>query len=142
MSDNPKFMIGERNTVDFEYDCEYIPDHSDILFENDQEGSQVNLSTIVGDRLNNVFDRLAPKDGSVSFTFSGIFPSTITAYSSNTQITANRLSQSTFVFSGILPSTITTEHYDSSDGTTVIRTVTETFTYSGGKISTVKVATT
>lgn len=56
-------------------------------------------------------------------------------FNSNTQITANRVYKTTMAYDGNLnPTSATTVIYN-TNGTTILRTITETYSYSGADIS-------
>lgn len=62
-------------------------------------------------------------------------------FNSPTQIQANRIARTEFAYSGVDPQTEIWKLYD-SDGSTILRTITVTYTYSGSDIQSAAMVTT
>lgn len=73
-------------------------------------------------------------DGSAKVTYTSNNPTLIEFFTTATQITANRIASVEITYSGNNPSTEVLRIYDEADGTTVVRTITKTFTYSSNNL--------
>lgn len=74
-------------------------------------------------------------DGSVKYTYTDDLVTLVEFFITASQFTANRIASITMAYDSEEKVTSETYRiYDSSDGTTVVRTVTRTYTYSGDEI--------
>lgn len=97
-------------------------------------------TVIADDFLSDFLERFGGKDVSSKPEYLGNGDvDKITFYSSGTQITANRVAQAQLSYSSGEPSTEVWTIYDTADGTTVLKTITYTYTFTGDDIT--KVAT-
>lgn len=69
-------------------------------------------------------------DGSQKITYSGNDITAVEFFTTASQITANRIARVDMTYSGVNPATEAWKFYD-TDGTTTLRTVTLTYTFSG-----------
>lgn len=92
-----------------------------------------NLDTFRVEKLGRTIQSLYP-DSTIAVTYSSGDPSSISFFNSATQIDANRIAKCDLVLSSGDPSTETWLIYD-TDGTTVLRTITYTYTVSSNVIT-------
>lgn len=96
------------------------------------------LNTYIGHNTQDVLDRLfgASESTAVSYNGDGTI-NVVTGYASSSQTTANRLYSCTYTYDASLyPATTTLRHYSTTDGTTVLKTIVVTYTWSSGQLIT------
>lgn len=93
--------------------------------------SAITDNTAVGDTVQDFIDNVCAPTNSQKPTYLGNGElGTLEIFSNATQITANRILSSDIVYDASLnPITETWKHYDTADGTTVLKTVTFTHTW-------------
>ena len=111
MSGSPKVLIAERDVTELEYYNDYCLDITDIL----------------------------PLTESAKVTYDGDDrPNVATYYRSATQTTANRVAEVDVSYdSEDRPDTVACRLYKSDDGTTLLKTITLTYTYTGDNVTNV-----
>lgn len=73
-------------------------------------------------------------DASVKVTYTSNNPTLIEYFTTSTQITTNRIASVDITYSSNNPATEVLKVYLASNGTTVVRTITKTYTYSGNNL--------
>lgn len=81
-------------------------------------------------------------DASVKVTYTSNNPTLIEYFTTATQITANRIASVDITYSSNNPATEVLKIYSASNGTTIVRTITKTYTYSGNNLQTYTEVTT
>lgn len=116
-------------------ETDYLPTEADptedyaaikgIAFENSDSYRVEKLERAIID---------AYPDASVKVTYTSNDPSLIEFFTTASQITANRIASVTITYSSNNPATEVFRVYSASDGTTVVRTITKTYTYSSNDL--------
>ena len=99
-----------------------------------------NLNTFLVEKLGRVITELEP-DQTFAIASTGDVVNSVSIYNSATQIDANRVYRVDFSYTGDDITTEAHKIYD-TDGTTVLRTITYSYTYSSGEITSGSVAVT
>lgn len=81
-------------------------------------------------------------DASCKVTYTSNNPTLIEFFITASQITANRIASIDITYSSNNPATEVLKIYSASDGTTVVRTITKTYTYSSNNLQTYTEVTT
>jgi len=87
-----------------------------------------NLDTYRFEKLQGAILEAYP-DGSVKVTYTSNNPTLIEYFITASQITANRIASNTITYTSNDPATEILRIYSTTDGTTVVRTITKTYTY-------------
>lgn len=108
MAGNSKLLIAEQNGTDLGYQCEYQLDCTDLV----------------------------QKAGSTAYTIASDLLTDMVLYSNTSQITANRTASVTYTYNvEDQPTVEVWTLYDTTDGTSVLRTTTYTHTWVGDDIT-------
>lgn len=95
-------------------------------------------NTYIGKNAQDVLDRLfgATESTAVGYNANGTI-NYVEGYSSSTQTTANRIYRTDYTYDASLyPATSSLKHYSTDDGTTIIKTIVVTYTWSSGQLTT------
>ena len=102
------------------------------------------LNTYIGENIQDILDRLygATESTAVSYNADGTI-NYVTGYSTANQITANRIYRTDFTYDADLyPATESLKLYSLTDGTTILKTIVVTYTFSSGNLITTTQVTT
>lgn len=128
-----KVLIGELDSVEQFSSTEYLYEDKD---------HPLTASTIFpNEKLKTYLERLYNSAESQKPTYSGDNISSVEIYKSSTQIDANRLAKYNLTYTNDLVTTEVISIYD-ADGTTILKTVTITYTYTDDVVTNAVVVTT
>lgn len=102
-----------------------------------------NTSTLVGTDIGDAWNRIYNATLSQKPNFNGDGTiNYIEYFATSSQVTSNRVAKSQMTYSSGYPATETVYLYSLTDGTTILKTITRTFTFSGDTLTKIEQAVT
>lgn len=132
-----KYSISEENGTEFPYSKEAIPNAEDVAVVT------TSANTLVGADLQDILNKLNRPSVSQKPTYLGNGDlDYITFYKNSTQTTENRIAAVLLTYTSGLPTSETWTLYSDTDGTTVLKTITLTNTFTSGDLTNTTMSTT